>query len=61
MGTIVQEVGVAVKVPPAVKHITHQACDKVALPFLPRLGVCHGHPDGRDISVGGDATYYEEV
>ena len=51
----------AVKVPPAVKYIIHQACDKVGLPFLPRLGVCHSHPDSRDISVGGDATYYEEV
>ena len=31
----VQDVGVAVEVPPAVRYAAHQVCDEAAVPFLP--------------------------
>ena len=58
---VVQEVGMAVKVPPVVWHAAHQVCDEVTVLFLLYLGVCYGRPDDRNGIVGVDITYHAEV
>ena len=57
----VQDVGVAVEVPPVVRHTTHQVCDEAAVPFLPSLDVCYSRPDDQDVRIGGNTAYHLEV
>ena len=57
----VQEIGVAVKVSPAVWYTAHQVCDEVTVPFLLCLGVCYSCSDGRNGIFGGDTAYHAEV